>query len=66
MSVLNAGAADQEADLILDLFQQRRSAPASARELITDTTIPIRHGSLRIALPAGSVRLLELREAPQK
>jgi hypothetical protein len=61
LALLNDGSTDQEGDLTVDLPRQVRSLPAEAQELITETALPIRDRKLRVAVPAGSSRLIELR-----
>jgi hypothetical protein len=63
VTVLNPGESEQEAELTLEFLRERGAA---VKELITDAAVPIRDGRVRIALPAHSARLLEVREPPQK
>lgn len=66
ITLLNPGRMEGDAELSLELFKPPLSPPESARELLTDTTVPIRQGRLRIDVPAGAVRLLEIRTPAQK
>ncbi len=63
VTVLNPGATDLDAELTLEFLG---ALGADARDLITDTPVPVRQGKVRIALPAQSACLLEVRELPQK
>jgi hypothetical protein len=63
VTVLNTAQTDQEAELALDFLAGRG---AGAKDLIGDVPVPLRDGRIRITLPAQSVRLLEVRELPQK
>jgi len=61
LSLLNDGATDQEATIVLDLFRKGPAIRSDARELVTETPVPIRERKFRILVPAGASRLLELR-----
>jgi len=45
----------------LDLARQARALPAEARELVTESAVPLRDRKFRMAVPAGACRLIELR-----
>lgn len=63
LTVLNPGATDQDAVISLDRL---KPPPDSTRELLTDTAVPLRKGRLLLSVPAGAVRLIELRGPAQK
>jgi hypothetical protein len=62
VSLLNDSPKDQEGRITLDFLRQRRTMPRLARELITETSVPLEGPSFRIAVPAGASRMIELRE----
>ncbi|HVE38606.1 MAG TPA: hypothetical protein VNM14_01880 [Planctomycetota bacterium] len=66
LSLLNDGPTDQEVRVTLEPPRPARSRVAEARELITELAVPVRDGTLRIAVPAGASRLIELRVRDQK
>ncbi len=66
LSVLNDSANAQEATIALDLLTRRATVPERARELVTETALPIRDRKIRIAIPPRASRLLELRLSDSK
>ena len=63
VTVLNSGSTEVDAELTLEFLTGRI---VDVKDLITDAPVPMRDGKIRIALPAQSARLLEVREPPQK
>jgi hypothetical protein len=58
LTLLNERPTEQEAGIRLEL---PRLPPVDARELITETAVPLHGRSFRIVVPAGASRLIELR-----
>jgi hypothetical protein len=68
LTLLNESAADQEVRVTLDLWRRSGSPLSGAQELVTETAVPLRNRTLRLVVPAGETRLLELRgpASPEK
>jgi len=66
LTVLNDTPTTQEATVTLQPAAQGRPLPVEARERITDAALSVDEGRIRVSVPPGAVRLLELREPAQK
>jgi hypothetical protein len=66
LTLLNDAPTTQEATVTLQPAGPGRPLPVEARERITDAPLAVDGGRIRVSVPPGAVRLLELREPAQK
>jgi hypothetical protein len=66
LTLLNDRATAQEGTVEFRPSAPGRPLPVACRDLLEDEPLPVRNGRIRITLPPGGARLLELREPDQK
>lgn len=66
LALRNDAGTAQDVTVELRPVAPGRPLPSEGRERITDAPVPLPSGRLRLTLPAGAVRLVELREPAQK
>jgi hypothetical protein len=66
LTLLNDASTAQEATVTLQPAAPGHPLPVEARERISDALLPVDGGRIRVSVPPGAARLLELREPAQK